>query len=123
MNRTGFTLIELLIVLAIIGILVGIAYPTYQHHILKVRRINAIVSLNDLAAQMEQYYNVNHSYKGVDIKVNNKFYRFEIEAADTTYVLKAIPIGSADTQCGTLELDQVGHKTITGTGNTTNCWI
>ena len=125
MHRSGFTLIELLITLAIVGILTSIAYPTYRHHIVKVRRAHATVLLMDLAAQLEQRYNENHSYEGTnDLLPEDKFYRFEVEAEENDYLIKAIPINAqtADTKCAILMLDHLGNKTITGTGTIMNCW-
>ena len=126
--KTGFTLIELLIALAIIGILAGIAYPAYRHHIVKAHRTHAAVLLLDLAAQLEQYYNENHSYEDAELAIHiaqEKFYHFEIETKENSYLIKAIPIESqaeADNECATLILDQLGNKAITGTGNYLSCW-
>ncbi len=39
-NR-GFTLIEVMIVVVIIGVLVSIAYPSYQRHMIQTRRSDA----------------------------------------------------------------------------------
>lgn len=42
MNKSkGFTLIELMIVVAIVGILAGIAYPSYSDYMMKARRADA----------------------------------------------------------------------------------
>ncbi len=35
MNRSGFTLVEMMIVVAIIGILAAIAYPSYIQYVKK----------------------------------------------------------------------------------------
>jgi type IV pilus assembly protein PilE len=56
----GFTLIELMIVVAIIGILSAIAYPSYQNYIRKSRRADAHALLQ--AAQLAQEkYRINHT--------------------------------------------------------------
>jgi type IV pilus assembly protein PilE len=132
-KQKGFTLIELLIVIAIISILVAVAYPAYSHHVIKARRVEAQVALWDLATRMEQYYSENnHSYKNAnltELKVNettaNNFYTLAITGiTPTAYVLVAKPLGvqaEHDTTCATLTLNQLGQKSATGT-TPTECW-
>ncbi len=122
----GFTIIELLITLAIVGILASIAYPAYQKHVVRVRRNQAIIVLNNTAAELEQHYSTGHSYKDFPIKnQDTKFYRFEVTAEDDNYTISAIPINAQaqrDKQCGTLSLNQRGTKTISGSGTLNGCW-
>jgi prepilin-type N-terminal cleavage/methylation domain-containing protein len=51
----GFTLIELLIVIAIIGILVGIVVPTYQSSIRKANEAAAVTTLNAIRVAEAKY--------------------------------------------------------------------
>ena len=65
-RTTGVTLIELVIVVAIIGILTAIAYPTYQGHTAKTRRKAAVACLSQYANFMERYYTSNLNYDGAE---------------------------------------------------------
>ena len=59
----GFTLIELLVVMAIIGILLSIALPSYSSYIKKARRTEAKTTLMQTAQFMQRFYAANDSYQ------------------------------------------------------------
>jgi type IV pilus assembly protein PilE len=56
MNKNrGFTLVEVMTVVAIIGILVAIAWPSYQSQLRKGRRAAAQTYMSDVANLQQQY--------------------------------------------------------------------
>jgi type IV pilus assembly protein PilE len=55
----GFTLTEIMIVVAIIGIIAAIAYPSYQDSVRKSRRADARAVLLEAAQFMERRYTEN----------------------------------------------------------------
>jgi type IV pilus assembly protein PilE len=50
------TLLELLLVLVLVGILAGIAYPSYRAQVVRSRRLEAIEALLTAAAAQERFY-------------------------------------------------------------------
>jgi type IV pilus assembly protein PilE len=66
-RHNGFTLIELMITVAIVGVLAGIAYPSYQDSLVKSRRADAKAALLELSVFMERLYTTTGCYNaGVD---------------------------------------------------------
>ena len=54
-QRSGFTLIEMMIVVAIIGILSAIAYPSYQSYVRRGNRSEAQQFMLDISSRQEQF--------------------------------------------------------------------
>ena len=52
-NQKGFTLIELMIVVAIVGVLAAIAYPSYQGYIERTNRADMMSEMQQIANRIE----------------------------------------------------------------------
>lgn len=149
MNKVahGFTLIELMIVVAIIGILAGIAYPAYLKQVQKSNRSDAKVALNEAAQRMQRCFTAHGKYDtadGVCVVVDNlqdadgiisteRFYQVKIaDTADlgsATYKLTATPVAGgrqdSDDECDRFTLNQLGVREAfdsSNADNTDNCW-
>ena len=61
-HSRGFTLIELMIVIAIVGILAGIAYPSYMDHVRKGNRATAQAVLMELAQRQQNFLMTRRRY-------------------------------------------------------------
>ena len=59
-NHKGFTLIELMIVVAIIGILAGVAIPAYQTYTTRAQVTESLVIVGELKSSIAEHY----KYKG-----------------------------------------------------------
>lgn len=136
-STAGFTLVELMIVVAIVGILAGVAYPSYQESVARSRRADAKAVLMENAQHMERYFTQNNTY--LNAAVNpvlpiteapkdgaTKYYDITFLGTNTvtTYTLQAAPKNSmASDPCGTLTFTQAGAKGVSGASRTANeCW-
>lgn len=64
-KSTGFTLLEILVVVIIVGVLAGVALPTYSVHIERVRAAEGVQLLTALLASQERYRLENNAYTTV----------------------------------------------------------
>lgn len=120
-HHSGFTLIEILVVLAIIALLVAIALPAYNNHVVRTRTTLAQTCLEEYAQHMERFFTTNMRYPdnidGINLMCRNDlegFYNFRGEGSSRAFTLFARPIGSqADSSaemCGEMRLNQLGQR-------------
>jgi len=141
LQQNGFTLIELMVTVAIVGILAGIAYPSYQDSVMKSRRADAKGALLGLANAMERHFTARNTYLGAGtidgdtgsptifsatspVDGGTPYYNLTINAATaSTYTLHAAPTGAqANDKCGTLSLTQTGVRGISTALAVADCW-
>lgn len=134
----GFTLIELLIVVAIVGIILGIAIPSYNSYVLRTRRTEAAKELMALAAAEERFNTNCNAYTasltgpqatcgGLGLTrttSENGYYNLSVVGTATTFTVTATPVGAqaTDVKCMNLTLTNTGTKGVSGSGNAVKCW-
>lgn len=96
MKRRGFTLIELMVVLAIVGIMAAVAYPSFHRYVVRSKRAQAQALLQQLMQQQERYYSQNNRYIVFSAGASDpqqKLFRWWSgnSAADSAYELAGLP--------------------------------
>ncbi|HEY9040984.1 MAG TPA: type IV pilin protein [Rheinheimera sp.] len=129
MKQRGITLIELMIVIAILGILVSIAYPSYTQYVQRSNRSEGMNELVRIANMQEQFFADSRRY-AVDLTelgfpdavftTENGLYQIRVSAAAArTFTLTAVGQGvQANDVCATMGINQAGAKTASAQ----DCW-
>lgn len=130
-KQIGFTLIEVMIVMAILGLLSAIAYPSYVDYVLRGGVAEATSGLGTKRVQMEQWFQDNRTYVGApacneDVTLSTAFQFSCAAVAQGTYTLQAVGVGK---MAGfTYTVNEQNTRTsqvagVNGWAGSDNCWV
>ena len=128
-NLIGFSLLELVIVLAVIGVSLTLAIPSYQRYMQRANRAEAIRMMLAIASCQERvrsntgFYDTSRCSEGFGIDSHD----LRIEPPDSTASLEFVVIAELqagrDDSCGDLRLGQAGTRGVSGDPEALiKCW-
>lgn len=127
-----------MIAVAVIGILVTIALPSYRDYITRGHLVDATTGLASMRVEMERHFQDNRTYATVPgtpafttpcagPPARRTFNNFVVDCpapTPTTYILRATGAGPvAGFMLTVNDQDQRGTTAPTGWGNSTTCWV
>ncbi|MDN3397969.1 prepilin-type N-terminal cleavage/methylation domain-containing protein [Psychrobacter sp. APC 3426] len=135
-TESGFTLIEMMIVVAIIGVLAAIAYPSYQNYVIKTKRVDMMTEMQNIASEIESRKLAQGSYNAISDGVIANFAGDYLVNGNALYTIAFTPIpltakwgitatpitGSQVANDGILSLNYQGIKCKGSTCGTGNEW-
>ena len=124
-NQCGFTLIEVLLVVAIIGILAAIAYPSYGEYLKKSRRSDGHLALLSEIQALERCKSTRYSYASCNLSATTSqenFYTLSLTTTASTFTITATGQHqqATDDECQVMTINHLGAKTPDTAA--TNCW-
>ena len=139
MRFRGVTLLEMLVVLLVVGVIVGLALPSYRQHLVRVNRSEATITLYAIAAAEERFFMRHGRYTdnltgaaplglGLAPASSSSRYRFSVALASDgqTFIASAKPTRrggqDSDGECLVFSMDHRGRRAVSGSRDTAFCW-
>ena len=127
-RQRGFTMIEVLIVVAIIGILATIGYPSYVDYIDRGRVLEATSQLADSRVRMEQAFQDNRTYVAVGpcsaAIPNTKYFSYACSGVTaTTFTITATNLSGPAFVFSVNQANTRRTENYKGTAVGLNCWV
>jgi type IV pilus assembly protein PilE len=144
-KQRGVTLIELMIVVVILALVAGFAYPSYMNYVVDTKRTAAASILLQVADRQQQFFMDNKRFSNdltaLGFTANplviaddgrpmadagNSASTYSVALSNvtaTTYTITAAPLNAQaarDGKCGSLTLNQTLVKGASGGGS--DCW-
>jgi type IV pilus assembly protein PilE len=149
--NAGVTLIELMVVVAVVAVLAAVALPSYFQYTARVYRADAKTAIMTNVQFMERVFTECNAYNAIDKNSDGDctdtgettitlpqtkspqdaaaIYNIGFasgQPTSTTFTLVATPVTDGpmvDDACGNLSINELGVKSISGTGKTVaECW-
>ncbi|TAG76904.1 MAG: type IV pilin [Burkholderiales bacterium] len=122
-----------MIVIAIVGILAAIAYPSYTDYVERARRNDAKAVILEASQYMERWFTERGTYVGASLpsslaqapREGDAWYTIAVSNLNAaTYTLTANPkTGWTPKKCGSLSVDQLGVKSRSSMSESVSeCW-
>jgi len=119
-SERGITLIELLVVVVIVAVLAAVAIPAYTSYLVRARRADGKVGLEQLRASQEMFRAQNGSYSTSLTQLVTSFgvsanpvgdYNLSFAVVNTnSFTARATPFTSRQSSDGWLSVDNNGVK-------------
>ena len=121
-GERGFNLIELMIVIAIIGVLIGIAVPAWRSSVMATNEAAAIGTLTTIAKEQRTYYLGHHGYGTFDQLIeagglNSRFHGENPTADGYNYTMKITPKANNQPPAFNVNADPQVAEGLTATGH------
>lgn len=142
--KSGFSVVEIMVALAIIAILISIAFPGYRHFVLRSHRMEALRTLLEIQSAQERYFVQHNRYAaslaaappdglGIPPLTPDGYYTLELDADVSDgaghFLARALAeAGSRQTDdlaCIFFSLNELGDRHAqdsAGADRTVDCW-